>query len=100
MANLIAIDPENLQQFFERDFETSRETKKFVNAGDRAGFDIGKGGVSNVKVSVALDVGNRTTDAFDVTGLNKTLVAQFPDPFTRVHVSGRDFPSQPVFAAS
>ena len=35
---LIYVDSENQQEFLERDFQTSSQAKKFVNAGNRSGF--------------------------------------------------------------
>ena len=69
----VGINSEHQQEFFQRDFETSRQTEQFVNAGDRSGFYIGQRGVGNVKIRVAFHVCDRPADAFNIAGLNKSL---------------------------
>src|SRR5437867_1846391 len=80
------VDSKNEQEVLQRDFETRRQAKQLMNAGNRSGFDVGQRRVRNIEIWVSLDVGNRPAEPFDVGGFDGCCLSQFTNPFARVHV--------------
>src|SRR5229473_8426632 len=70
LPELVDVNSKRQQKLFQGDFETTRQAEQLVNAGDRPTFDIAQSGMRNVEIRIAFDVGNRSTDSFDIARLN------------------------------
>src|SRR5262249_4399709 len=75
LHDLVGVDAKNQKQLLVGDLETYGQAEYLVNTRDRSTFDVRQRSVRNVEVSIFLGFSDRPTDAFNLTGLDKSLIA-------------------------